>query len=76
MIKALCTQMKATLAAISEFDQQIAALCAAHQDYELFESLPGAGPVYASRLTAALGSDRSRWRSADELACMVEVWHQ
>ena len=73
MVKALCAQMKATLAAIAEFDRQIAELCATHEDYKLFESLPGAGQVYASRLTAALGSDRTRWQSADELACLVGV---
>ena len=39
----------------------------------LFESLPGAGAVYASRLTAALGSDRGRWRSVDELTCLAGV---
>lgn len=32
------------------------------------QSLPGAGPNYAARLTAALGTDRERWQSADELA--------
>lgn len=73
LIKALCEQMKATLAAIGEFDQRIEELCSVHQDYELFESLPGAGHVYASRLTAALGSDRERWQSAQELACHVGV---
>jgi transposase len=73
MAKALAAQMKATLAAIKEFDRQIEGLCAAHEDYELFESLPGAGAVYASRLTAALGSDRGRWQSADEVACLVGV---
>jgi transposase len=73
MTKALAAQMKATLAAIEEFDRQIGELCAAHEDYELFESVPGAGAVYASRLTAALGSDRGRWQSADELACLAGV---
>jgi transposase len=73
MAKALCAQMKATLAAIKEFDRQIGELCAAHEDFKVFESLPGAGEVYASRLTAALGSDRGRWQSADELACLVGV---
>jgi transposase len=73
MTKALAAQMKATLAAIKEFDRQIGELCAAHEDYELFESLPGAGAVYASRLMAALGSDRGRWQSADELACLAGV---
>jgi transposase len=73
MAQALCAQMKVTLSAIREFDRQIAELCAAHEDYELFESLPGAGEVYASRLTAALGSDRQRWESAQELACLAGV---
>jgi transposase len=73
MTKALASQMKATLAAVHEFDRQIEELCAAHEDYALFESVPGAGAVYASRLTAALGSDRGRWQSADEVACMVGV---
>ena len=73
MAKALCAQMKATLKAIEEFDRQIAQVCSAHEDYELFESLPGAGAVYASRLTAALGSDRTHWQSAQELACLVGV---
>src|SRR4051812_46039527 len=67
MAKALAAQLKATLAAVHEFDRQIAEVCAAHQDFDLLNSLPGAGPVYASRLTAALGSDRGRWQSADEV---------
>jgi transposase len=73
MARALCAQMKATLCAIAELEREIAELCAAHEDYELFASLPGAGPVYASRLTAALGSDRGRWQSADEVACLAGV---
>lgn len=32
-----------------------------------FASLPGAGDVCAARLTAAMGSDRRRWTTADEL---------
>ncbi len=73
MAQALAAQMKVTLAAVREFDRRIEELCAAHEDYELFESLPGAGAVYASRLTAALGSDRGRWQSADEVACLAGV---
>lgn len=73
MAKALCEQMKATLSAIREFDRQIEELCSAHQEFGLFKSLPGAGEVYASRLTAALGSDRQRWESAQELACLAGV---
>jgi transposase len=68
MMKALARQMQTTIAAIKEFDAEIEELCAAHQDFELFTSLPGAGSVYAARLLAALGADRERWASADEVA--------
>lgn len=68
MTRALASQMKTTLAAINEFDAEIAALCAVNEDFALFKSLPGAGPNYAARLTAALGADRGRWQSADEVA--------
>ena len=67
MVKALASQMRTTLEAVREFDQKIEALCQAHEDYELFSSLPGAGRVYSSRLLAAMGSNRERWQSADEL---------
>lgn len=67
MVRALAAQMKTTLAAVKEFDQQIEGLCEAHEDFELFASLPGAGRVYASRLLTAMGSNRERWQTADEL---------
>jgi len=67
LVKVLVTQLRTVLAAIAEYDRHIEAICQTHAEYELFASLPGAGPVYAARLTAAFGSDRSRWKSADEL---------
>ncbi len=68
MTKALAAQMKTTLSAIKEFDREIEIICSVHQDFALFKSLPGAGSVYASRLVVALGNDRQRWHSADEVA--------
>ncbi len=73
MTRALAAQMKTTLEAIQQFDSEIAALCAVNQDFALMRSLPGAGPNYASRLTVALGTDRERWQSADELACLSGI---
>jgi transposase len=67
MVRALVSQMKATLAAVKEFDAQIEELCQTHEDFELFASLPGAGKVYASRLLTAMGSNRERWATASEL---------
>jgi hypothetical protein len=47
MAAAYATQMKVMIEAIKEFDREIEQLCASHQDYHLFESLPGSGTVYA-----------------------------
>jgi transposase len=71
--KALAAQMKTTIQALKEFDREIAQLCAAHPDFPLFQSLPGAGEVYASRLLAVMGTDRERWSTADELACLSGI---
>jgi len=54
---------------IAELDRQIAKLFAAHPDFPIFESLPGAGPVLAPRLLAALGSRRERYASAGQIQC-------
>lgn len=73
MVKALATQMKATVEAVAEFDRQIERLCRTHQDYEVFASLPGSGTVYSSRLLAAFGTDRTRFASAERVACLAGV---
>ena len=70
---ALAAQMKATPAALKEFEAEIDALCQSHQDYPLFASLPGSGTVYSSRLLAAFGTDRGRFGSADEVARLAGI---
>ena len=40
---------------IRDFDQAIAELAPTHDDYRLFRTLPGAGPVLAPRLLVAFG---------------------
>ena len=72
-VKVLVAQLRTTIAAIGEYDRHIEALCETHADYQLFASLPGAGDVYAARLTAAMGSDRSRWTTVDQLLCFSGV---
>jgi transposase len=73
MAKALAAQMKAAVEAVAEFDRQIERLCQTHQDYEVFASLPGSGTVYSSRLLVAFGSDRTRFASAQRVACLAGV---
>lgn len=66
-------EMQATLAGIKEFEREIAAVCEQHQDFQLFASLPGAGMLHAARLTAAFGTDRSRWGTVDEFLCLSGI---
>ena len=73
MITALAAQMKTTIEAVQQFDLEIEKLCAAHPDFPLFQSLPGAGAVYASRLLAVMGTQRVRWTTAQELACLSGI---
>jgi Transposase/Transposase IS116/IS110/IS902 family len=59
--------------AIGELDNEIAALARQQPDWEIFDSLPGAGEVLAPRLMAALGSRRERFASAAELQCFSGI---
>lgn len=56
-----------TLASIRRYDDEIAGIATTHSDYDLFASLPGAGPSLAPRLLVAFGEQRERFNSADEL---------
>jgi transposase len=63
----LVAQLRTALAAIDVFDREIAAVARALPDFDLFDSLPGAGPHLTPRLLAALGEQCDRFRGADEL---------
>jgi len=63
----LAEQLRVTLQAIRRFDDEIAQLAPQHPDYELFSSLPGAGPSLAPRLLVAFGENRQRFSNAADL---------
>ena len=58
---------------IVRYEKQIEKVAQAHPDFFLMDSLPGAGPALAPRLIAALGTDRSRFQSAQELQCYTGI---
>jgi transposase len=64
----LARQLRALLPVIDQYQRRIAELFAVHPDKDLFESLPGAGPVLAPRLLAAFGTQRQRWQSSAQIA--------
>jgi len=64
----LVQQLRLTIQAIKEFDEEIAATAEHLPDYELlFSPLPGAGNVLAPRLLVAFGEDRERYPCAEEV---------
>ncbi len=67
MVQATTTQLRPLMEAIARMEKQIAELFRQHADHELFSSFPGAGPVLAPRLLAALGADRGRFAAATEV---------
>ena len=63
----LVNLLRVTLSSIKRFDEEIAELAPQHPDFELFSSLPGAGPSLAPRLLVAFGEQRERYKSAAEV---------
>jgi hypothetical protein len=64
---ALAKQMLTLICNIREYDTQITNLFTSMKDAPIFTSLPGTGPCLAPRLLAALGEDKSRFNSAQEI---------
>jgi transposase len=67
LVQALGNQLRVTLEAIETFDNAIAQRAQSHPDFPLFQALPGAGPVFASRLLVAFGEQRERYTTAAAL---------
>jgi Transposase IS116/IS110/IS902 family/Transposase len=67
LVHALVSQLRVTLQAIAACDHAMAPHAQSHPDFPVFDSLPGAGAVFAPRLLAAFGEPRDRYTSADEL---------
>jgi transposase len=67
VVKVIARVLQALTQGIRDLDRQIEEAAAAHPDFFLFASLPGAGAVMAPRLLAAFGSQRERFGNAREL---------
>lgn len=68
-VQADVAQVRPILDWIQHFDQIIAQQFTLHPEHVLFTNFPGAGPVYAPRLLAIFGQDRSRWDSTADFLC-------
>jgi transposase len=58
LTRALVDQLRCLIVSIDRYDQAIDRLFKEHPDAFIFNSLPGAGSVFAPRLLVAFGSDR------------------
>ena len=67
LVECLIVQLKHLMLAIERFDVEIKAIYKQHSDRFIFDSLPGAGPQLAPRLLAAMGSNRDRYHSCEEV---------
>jgi transposase len=56
-------ELRALISGIETYDEAIKRTFRDHPDAFIFASLPGAGPTFAPRLLAAVGSDRARYDS-------------
>ena len=66
-VVALAKQMLVLIYTIREYDAQISNLFTSMEDATIFTALLGTGPCLAPRLLAALGEDKSRFNSAQEI---------
>jgi transposase len=67
LVPTLLQIVQALRVGIASLERAIAAACAEHPDFAVFDSFPGAGPALAPRLLAAFGSQRERFSSAGEM---------
>jgi|SRR5882724_254905 len=72
-VHTLVEQVSCLTEAIRRFEKAIATLTRSHVDFQLFASLPGAGPVHASRVISALGPDRSRYERVEDLLTFTGI---
>lgn len=67
LVKSVAHELAALPAILAEYDHQIAALFAAHADFKIWDSFPGAGAALAPRLAAAWGTQRERFERRDAM---------
>ncbi|MCA9190726.1 MAG: transposase [Planctomycetales bacterium] len=71
--KTMVMQLAGCQELINHLDQEIKAVLAKHPDAVLFTPLRGAGAALAPRLLTAFGTDRSRFKNAEEVASYVGI---
>ena len=71
-VTALVALLKQMQSSIKEFDSAIVETSHRHPCWDIAQSLPGAGPVMAPRLLAAMGNGK-RYQNAHEMQCATGI---
>jgi transposase len=72
VVKVSAQLIRSLARGIADLDRKIEE-AAAHPDFFIFESLPGAGAALAPRLLAAFGSQRERYAKAEEVQAYTGI---
>lgn len=67
VVQSIIRFLRPTIESLDHLGREIEKRFQAHPDMAIFDSFPGAGPVLAPRLLAAMGSDRNRFGSVSEI---------
>ncbi len=66
-VQLICKELQLLLKTLQQFEEQIAKVFQQHPNREIFQALPGAGPVLAPRLLVSMGSERERFARPENL---------
>ena len=67
LVESLVKNIQQIQSSINRFEQVIEEKSQQHEDFKLYINLPGAGPCFAARLLAFMGSDRDAYQSASAI---------
>lgn len=73
LAKAIAGQLQQLNKSIKEYDLEIKRLVQTHEDFAIFESLPGASDKTQARMIAAMGDDRARFDSPESLQAAAGI---
>ena len=73
VVKVSAQLIRSLARGIADLERKIEEAAAAHPDFFIFESLPGAGAALAPRLLVAFGSQRERYANAEEVQAYTGI---
>ncbi len=73
LVQSVARELAVLAPVLKQYDQQIAQLFAAHSDFALWDSFPGAGPALGPRLAVAWGTQRDRFANSQAMSAFSGI---